>query len=68
LDPRLSRVAFTHDIDVLAAIPVERIGYSRFREEQWPRVLARLENKRKKFAALKARRNSRGLSSTKRSS
>lgn len=68
LDPRLSRVAFTYDIDVLAAIPVERIGYSRFREEQWPRVLARLESKRKKFAALKARRDLRGLNSAKRSS
>jgi hypothetical protein len=56
LDPRLSRVAFTYDIDVLAAVPVERIAYSRFHEEQWPRVIARLEHKREKFVALMARR------------
>lgn len=49
LDTQLSRVAFTHDIDVLAAIPVDRIAYSRFREEQWPRIVARLKSKRDKF-------------------
>ncbi len=57
LDTRLSVVAFTHEIDVLAAIPVERIGYPRFHEEQWPRVLEKLRRKRDKFAALQARRN-----------
>lgn len=51
LDSRLARVAFTYNIDVLAAVPVERIAYSRFREEQWPRVVARLERKREKFVA-----------------
>lgn len=56
LDTRLSQVAFTYEIDVLAAIPVERIGYPRFHEQQWPRVLARLERKREKFVALQARR------------
>jgi hypothetical protein len=55
LDTRLSRVAFTHDIDVLAAVPVKRIANSRFREQQWPRVVERLERKRQKFVALKAR-------------
>ncbi len=58
LDTRHSQVAFTYDIDVLAAIPVERIAYPRFHEQQWPRVLARLERKREKFAALQARRKS----------
>jgi hypothetical protein len=56
LDTRLSRVAFTYDIDVLAALPVERIRYPRFHELQWPRVVARLEGRREKFAALQARR------------
>jgi hypothetical protein len=55
LDSRLSRVAFTYDIDVLASVPLERIAYSRFHREQWPRIIARLESKREKFAALKAR-------------
>jgi len=57
LDPRLSRVAFTYDIDVLAAIPVKRIAYPRFHEQQWPKVLARLDRKREKFVALQARRS-----------
>lgn len=57
LDTKLSRVAFTYDIDVLAAVPVERIAYPRFHEQQWPRVLAGLERKREKFVALQARRN-----------
>jgi hypothetical protein len=59
LDTRLSLVAFTYEIDVLAAIPVERIAYPRFHDQQWPRVLARLEHKRQKFVALQARANAR---------
>jgi hypothetical protein len=55
LDPQLSRVTFTHDIDVLAAIPVDRLAYSRFREEQWPRLLARLNTKRAAFERRKLR-------------
>jgi hypothetical protein len=55
LDTRLSRVAFTYNIDVLAAVPVERIVYSRFREQQWPRVVGRLERKHEKFLSLRAR-------------
>lgn len=57
LDTRLAVVAFTYKIDVLAAIPVERIAYPRFHEQQWPRILGRLERKREKFVALQARRN-----------
>lgn len=57
LDTELSRVAFTYDIDVLASIPVEKISYSRFHAEQWPRVLQRLESKRTKFLALQARQS-----------
>lgn len=45
LDTKLSRVAFTYDIDVLAAVPVKRIAYPRFHEQQWPRVLATLARK-----------------------
>ncbi|HEX2494871.1 MAG TPA: hypothetical protein VHK24_13955 [Steroidobacter sp.] len=56
LDTRLSGVAFTYGIDVLAAIPLERIAYPRFHEEQWPRILARLERKRAKFVVLQMRR------------
>ncbi len=56
LDTRLSQVALTYDIDVLAAIPVERIAYLRFHERQWPKVLARLERKREKFVARIERR------------
>jgi hypothetical protein len=58
LDTRLSQVAFTYEIDVLAAIPVKRIAYLRFHELQWPRLLARLERKREKFVALQARQKS----------
>ena len=57
LDTALSHVAFTYDIDVLAAVPVERISYSRFHEEQWPRVLRRLDTKRAKFVALQGRKS-----------
>jgi hypothetical protein len=57
LDTRLCAVAFTYEIDVLAAIPVERIAYPRFHEQQWPRILERLERKREKFLALQARRS-----------
>jgi hypothetical protein len=33
LDTRLSAVAFTYEIDVLAAIPLDRIAYPRFHEQ-----------------------------------
>lgn len=66
LDTQLSSVAFTYNIDVLSAIPVQRIATSKFREAQWPRVLARLEAKRQKFIALEARREMRGSSKNRR--
>jgi hypothetical protein len=56
LDTRLAPVAFSYGIDVLDAVPVQRIAYPKFHEEQWPRTLARLERKREKFAALEVRR------------
>jgi len=58
LETRLCQVAFGYDIDVLAAVPAERIAYPRFHEKQWPKVLARLETKREKCLALHARRRS----------
>jgi hypothetical protein len=57
LDTRLSAVAFTYDIDVLAAIPVQRIAYARFHERQWPKTIETLERKREKFLARQARRD-----------
>ena len=51
LDTRLCRVAFTCAIDVLASIPLSRIAYPRFHEQQWPKLLARLERKRGKLIA-----------------
>lgn len=57
LDGRLSSAAFMYRIDVLAAIPVARIAYPRFQEEQWPRMQQRLAAKRERFDALQARRN-----------
>jgi hypothetical protein len=56
LDSRLSQVGFEWDIDVLAAVPIERISHPRLREEQWPRIQARLARKREKFNALQLRR------------
>jgi len=56
LDTRLSHIAFTYEIDVLGAIPLNRIAHPRFHGQQWPRVLVRLERKREKFVALQARR------------
>jgi hypothetical protein len=55
LDTRLTPVALTYDIDVLAAVPVARVAYPRFHELQWPKVLARFERKREKFVTLHAR-------------
>jgi hypothetical protein len=56
LDTQLSKVSFTYNIDVLSAIPIEKIAHTKFRQAQWPRILARLEVKRQKFVALEARR------------
>lgn len=57
LDPRLAPVAFTHDIDVLHAIPVERIQSPEFIEKQWPKVLVALTRRRENFLKLQERRD-----------
>lgn len=57
LDTRIAEVSLTYDIDVLAAIPVERIAYPRFHEQQWPRIIARFERKREQYLKLQARRS-----------
>jgi hypothetical protein len=57
LDTRLCKIVLACHIDVLAAVPVERIAYPRFHDKQWPGVLARFERKRKKFVDLQARRS-----------
>jgi hypothetical protein len=59
LDTQLSRVAFTYDIDLLAAIPADRIAYQRFHEQQWPRIQARLNTKREKFEKRLARQQAK---------
>lgn len=56
LDTRLSQVALKYELDVVAAVPVKRIAYPEFHEQQWPRVLVRLERKRERFVAAEARR------------
>lgn len=56
LDTRLSAVAFTYEVDVLAAVPVERVAYPRFHERQWPKTLERLQRKRERFNENRARR------------
>lgn len=56
LDAELANVEFEYGIDVLSAIPVEQIANPRFHEEQWPRIQERLAKKRKKYDALRARK------------
>jgi hypothetical protein len=57
LDTRLAQVALTYDIDVLAAVPVDRIAYPRFHEQQWPKVVAQFERRRDRYSRLQARRH-----------
>jgi hypothetical protein len=58
---RILRVCGTRALLVggqaLAAVPVDRIGYPRFHEQQWPKVQERLAHKRAKFVALQAKRD-----------
>lgn len=56
LDTRLSTVALRYEIDVLAAVPVERVAYPRFHERQWPKTLEALERKRERYLASQVRR------------
>jgi hypothetical protein len=49
LDSRLAETAFRHGVDVLSAVPVERIEAPAFRQRRWPDVLARLERKRRRY-------------------
>lgn len=56
LTTQLASVAFEYRIDVLSAIPVERIAEARFHAERWPRIQERLAKKRKRCDALRARR------------
>ena len=56
LDARLSLVALDHGLDVLDAVPAERIAAPQFQTQRWPRVLERLAVRRAKHAALAQRR------------
>jgi hypothetical protein len=56
LDSALCTVAFTYDIDVLRAIPLDRVPLPRYARDQFPRVLARLATRREKHEKLLTRR------------
>jgi hypothetical protein len=56
LNTQLANVAFEYGIDVLSAIPVDRIANARFHAEQWPRIQDRLANKRRNYDALRTRK------------
>jgi hypothetical protein len=56
LSARLANTAFEYDIDVLSAIPVERIAKPKFHERFWPDVLARLKVKRERYRSTLAKR------------
>jgi hypothetical protein len=58
LDSGLAHVAFEFGLDVLSAIPLDRIHTPDFHKRQWPRVLARLAVKREKYAKRTARAHS----------
>jgi hypothetical protein len=60
LDSRLAETTFEHDIDVLSAVPVEKISTPEFRARRWPDVLARLARKRGVYDARKAKRAAGG--------
>jgi len=56
LDSRLAHVAFSCDLDVLSAVPAERIEAPLFQQRHWPDVLRRLDRKREKYRSLLVRR------------
>jgi len=64
LDPRLADMAFEYDLDVLSAVPLERIHVPDFHNRQWPRVLAQLAVRREKFAKRTVRARARKASSS----
>jgi len=56
LDQRLSSVAWKYEIDVLAALPVDRIPFHEFQTKQLPGILARLERRHAKLKSAELRR------------
>lgn len=56
LDRELCAVAFAYDIDVLRAIPLDRVPLPRYARDQFPRMLARLATRREKHEKLLTRR------------
>jgi len=56
LDSRLAQVAFSADLDVLSAVPAERIEAPLFQQRDWPNVQRRLSRRRDKHQSLLARR------------
>ncbi|MBS0374947.1 MAG: hypothetical protein JSR73_10210 [Proteobacteria bacterium] len=49
LDSRLANAALEHGVDVLSAVPVEKMSEPRFHERFWPDVLAKFETRRQRF-------------------
>ncbi len=59
LDAALVEVALNYDLEVLSAVPAQRIAAPRFQAERWPRVLQRMALRRAKHAARAAPRTAK---------
>jgi len=56
-DARLAPVAFDFNLDILSAVPAERISSASFQREAWPRALEAVAQRRQRHVALQARRD-----------
>ncbi len=55
----LTGVAVDYSLDVLAAVPVDRIDHPDFKTRRWPAVLQRVTEQREKYVRMRDRRKSR---------
>jgi len=58
---RLTGVMLDYNLDVLSAVPAERIEQSAFRTKQWPQIMQAVEEQKRKYQKQRARRSRPGV-------
>jgi hypothetical protein len=61
---RLTGVLLDYDVDILSAVPVEKIEHAEFRTKRWPQIIQSVQERQRKYQHQRARRaKSRALKS-----
>ena len=53
---RLVGVLLDYDVDILSAVPIEKVDHTDFRMKRWPQIVQSMQERRRKYQQRRARR------------